>query len=98
MGEETKRAKASAKEVVLTIDVGGSHVKVQTSAGGDIRRTDSGPHLTPAQTVDKVLRLADGLAFNAISMGYPGPVRQNRPSLDPKNLGKGWEGFDFGAA
>jgi polyphosphate glucokinase len=98
MAETTKAAKPGAKEVVLTIDVGGSHVKVQTSAGSDIRRTDSGPELTPAQTVEKVKKLADGLDFDVISMGYPGPVRKNRPSLDPKNLGKGWEGFDFAAA
>ena len=98
MAEATKAARSGAKEVVLTIDVGGSHVKVQTSAGSEIRRTDSGPGLTPAQTVGKVKQLADGLDFDVISMGYPGPVRQNRPSLDPKNLGKGWEGFDFGTA
>ena len=54
MAEGTKAARAGVKEVVLTIDVGGSHVKVQTSTGSEIRRTDSGPGLTPAQTVDKV--------------------------------------------
>src|SRR5262249_41840963 len=48
--------------------------------------------------VDKVKKLAEGLDFQVISMGYPGPVRQSRPSLDPMNLGKGWNGFDFGAA
>jgi polyphosphate glucokinase len=89
---------AGAKEVVLTIDLGGSRVKVLTSNGTEIRRTDSGPDLTPTQMVDKVRQLADGLAFDVISMGYPGPVRDNKPALDPKNLGKGWNRFDFAKA
>jgi len=87
-----------AKEVVLTIDLGGSRVKVLTSNGSELRRTDSGPDLTPTQMVDKVRQLADGLSFDVISMGYPGPVRDNKPALDPKNLGKGWDGFDFAEA
>src|SRR5262245_49760942 len=87
-----------AKEVVLTIDLGGSRVKVLTSNGSELRRTDSGPDLTPTQMVDKVRQLADGLSFDVISMGYPGPVRDNRPALDPANLGKGWNGFDFATA
>jgi polyphosphate glucokinase len=86
------------KEVVLTIDLGGSRVKVLTSDGGELRRTDSGPDLTPTQMVDKVRQLADGLVYDVISMGYPGPVRDNKPALDPANLGKGWDGFDFAKA
>jgi len=82
---------------VLAIDIGGSHVKILTSAGGEERRADSGPDLTPQQMIDKVKKLAEGLSYDVISMGYPGPVRHNKPVLDPKNLGKGWAGFDFAA-
>ena len=89
---------AGSKEVVLAIDLGGSRVKVLTSDGSELRRTDSGPDLTPTQMVDKVRQLADGLAFDVISMGYPGAVRNNRPTLDPANLGKGWKDFDFAKA
>src|SRR5262249_60804880 len=31
-------------------------------------------------------------------IGYPGPVRDNHPSVDPWNLGSGWVGFDFARA
>jgi polyphosphate glucokinase len=33
-----------------------------------------------------------------VSIGYPGPVRHNRPIAEPHNLAKGWVGFDFEAA
>ena len=93
-----KAVKPTAPEpVVLAIDIGGSHVKILTSAGGAERRDDSGPDLTPQQMIEKVKKLAEGLSYDVISMGYPGPVRHNRPVLDPKNLGKGWAGFDFDA-
>ena len=33
-----------------------------------------------------------------MSIGYPGPVRDGKPSADPWNLGHGWVGFDFAKA
>ena len=88
MAKAAKPATAGAEPIVLTIDVGGSHVKILTSAGGEPRRADSGPDLTPQQMVATVKTLAEGLAYDVISMGYPGPVRNNKPSLDPANLKK----------
>ncbi|RVD56493.1 ROK family protein [Mesorhizobium sp. M2D.F.Ca.ET.185.01.1.1] len=98
MAKAAKKAAASGDPIVLTIDVGGSHVKILTSAGGEMRRVASGPSLTPDQVVGSVKKLAEGLDYDVISMGYPGPVRDNKPSLDPFNLGKGWNGYDFTAA
>ena len=98
MAKTAKKAAASGDPIVLTIDVGGSHVKILTSTGGEMRRTPSGPGLTPGQVVASVRKLAEGLDYDVISMGYPGPVRDNKPSLDPFNLGKGWNGYDFTAA
>jgi polyphosphate glucokinase len=95
---KTAKPIANGDQVVLSIDVGGSHVKILTSAGGEERRADSGPGLTPQQVVESVKKLSDGLNYDVISMGYPGPVRDNKPSLDPFNLGKGWNGYDFGGA
>ncbi|MBZ9695935.1 MULTISPECIES: ROK family protein [unclassified Mesorhizobium] len=97
MAKVVKKAASDTGQVVLSIDIGGSHVKILTSDGGTERRTDSGPDLTPRQMIDKVKKLADGLSYDVISMGYPGPVRQNKPVLDPMNLGKGWAGLDFTA-
>ncbi|TGV46703.1 ROK family protein, partial [bacterium M00.F.Ca.ET.141.01.1.1] len=42
MAKAAKKAEASGDPIVLTIDVGGSHVKILTSAGGEMRRTPSG--------------------------------------------------------
>lgn len=98
MAKTVKSAAADAGKIVLSIDIGGSHVKILTSAGGDERRTDSGPGLTPQQMVQAVKTLADGLRFDVISIGYPGPVNHNRPLMDPANLGKGWVGYDFAGA
>ncbi|MDX8453556.1 ROK family protein [Mesorhizobium sp. VK9D] len=98
MAKASKTTAAGSDPIVLTIDVGGSHVKILTSAGGEMRRTASGPNLTPDQVVASVKKLAEDLEYDVISMGYPGPVRDNKPSLDPFNLGKGWNGYDFTAA
>ena len=98
MAKAAKTSAASGDPVVLSIDVGGSHVKILTSAGGEMRRVVSGPGLTPGKVVASVRVLAEGLDYDVISMGYPGPVADNRPSLDPFNLGKGWNGYDFTAA
>ena len=97
MAKAMKHPAPDTEKIVLAIDIGGSHVKILTSAGGAERRDDSGPGLTPQQLIDKVKKLAEGLSYDVISMGYPGPVRHNKPVLDPKNLGKGWAGFDFAA-
>ncbi|RUU89895.1 ROK family protein [Mesorhizobium sp. M7A.F.Ca.MR.176.00.0.0] len=90
--------KPDTEKIVLTIDIGGSHVKILASAGGEVRRADSGPDLTPQQMIEVVNKLAQGLSYDVVSMGYPGPVNHNRPLADPANLGKGWAGFDFAGA
>lgn len=85
----------SAAPVVLAIDVGGSHVKIQTSDGGEPRRAVSGPKMDAAAMCDAVRKLADGLNHDVISIGYPGPVTHNRPLAEPHNLAPGWVGFDY---
>src|SRR5439155_8342515 len=37
-----------------------------------------------------------GWKFDNISIGFPSPVRGGKIVKDPKHLGKGWVGFDFG--
>lgn len=83
---------------VLTIDVGGTHVKLLLSGELELRKFKSGPSLTPAQLVERVKRLAEDWPYQAISMGYPGLVIHGRVAAEPKNLGRGWMGFDFGKA
>ncbi|MFD2052466.1 ROK family protein [Mesorhizobium calcicola] len=97
MAKAAKQPALDAEKIVLSVDIGGSHVKILTSAGGAERRADSGPGLTPQQMAEAVKKLAEDLSYDVISIGYPGPVTHNRPLTDPANLGKGWAGYDFAA-
>ena len=54
--------------------------------------------MTPKQMVAGVKKLAGDWKYDAVSIGYPGPVIRNRPLAEPHNLGRGWVGFDFKAA
>src|SRR5947209_18594720 len=83
---------------VLVIDIGGTHVKVLATGQKVHREFDSGPALTPKRMVAGVKKLVADWKYEAISIGYPGPVLQNRPVSEPWNLGKGWAGFNFEAA
>lgn len=89
---------ASVERVVMTVDIGGSHVKILLSSGGTKRAADSGPDLTPELMVASVKELAKDLHYDLIAIGYPGPVLHNKPAVEPVNLGKGWVGFDFSTA
>ena len=48
--------------------------------------------------VSSVKKLARGWGYDAVSIGYPGPVLHGRPIAEPYNLGRGWVGFNFAAA
>lgn len=83
---------------VLTIDIGGSNVKILATGQDTPLKFPSGPTLTAKQMVSRVKRLAKEWKYDVVSIGYPGPVLSNRPVADPHNLGPGWFGFDFKAA
>jgi polyphosphate glucokinase len=80
---------------VLAIDVGGTHVKVLLSGEDTPRKFESGPKLTPDEMVTGVKAITRDWKYEAVSVGYPGPVLRDRPLMDPHNLGKGWVGFHF---
>jgi polyphosphate glucokinase len=84
--------------IVLAIDIGGTHVKVLVSGQKEARKFPSGPTMTPKMMVDGVKKLTTDWKFEAISIGYPGPVLHNRPVTEPHNLAPGWTTFDFRSA
>lgn len=83
---------------VLTVDIGGSSVKVLASGETEPRKRRSGKKLTPAKMVEIVQELAEGWDYEAVSIGYPGLVGERGPSSEPGALGDGWVGFDFSSA
>jgi polyphosphate glucokinase len=83
---------------VLVVDVGGTHVKILATGQSEERKFESGPTLSPEQMVSEVKKLAGDWKYDAVSIGYPGPVVHGRPVAEPHNLGPGWVGFDYEAA
>ena len=85
------------KKKILVIDVGGTNVKLMISPRNK-RKFKSGLNLTPRALVAQMKPLVSDWEFDAISIGFPAPVRDGRILSEPKHLGKGWVGFDFGKA
>jgi polyphosphate glucokinase len=88
----------SSVKIVLVVDVGGSSVKILATGQKEPRKFPSGPTLTPSQMVSGVKRLAGDWKYDVVSIGYPGPVLAGRPVAEPRNLGRGWVGFNFARA
>ena len=83
---------------VLVVDVGGSHIKILATGQEARRRFVSGPTMTAEEMVAEVKKAAEGWKYEAVSIGYPGPVMRGKPVSEPHNLGPGWVGFDFEAS
>ena len=80
---------------VLVIDVGGTHVKVLATGHRVARKILSGPSMTARKMVREVKKATADWRYDAVSIGYPGPVLHGRPVSEPHNLGGGWVRFDF---
>ncbi len=80
---------------ILVIDVGGTHLKVSST---DIRvpiKIPSGPSMDAAQMTEQVLAATTKWQYDAVSIGYPGPVAHDRPLAEPHNLAAGWIDFPY---
>ena len=82
------------KKRILVIDIGGSNVKLMISRA-QRRKSKSGPDLTPGELMAQIKPLLKDWRFNAISIGFPAPVRRGRIATQPKHLGPGWVRFNF---
>ena len=82
------------KRKILVIDVGGSNVKMMISRA-QRRKFKSGPAMTPREMVTQIKSLLEDWAFDAISIGFPAPVRNGCIMTEPKHLGAGWTRFNF---
>ncbi len=96
--DKTGRIVATDPSRILVVDVGGTHVKVSTVGQRKARKIRSGVGMRASTMVKEVKRLAEGLQYDVVSLGYPGPVTDGHPSHNPHNLGGGWVGFNFSKA
>ncbi len=83
---------------ILVIDVGGTNVKVLATGRSQPVNIPSGPAMTARAMVAAVRKATANWKYTGVSIGYPGPVIDNRPLTEPRNLGKGWVKFDFAKA
>ena len=83
---------------ILVVDIGGSNVKLMISQEEKRRKFESGPKLAPEEAVDEIKKGTSDWNFEAVSIGFPAPVRDGKIATDPKHLGKNWAGFDFAKA
>ena len=82
------------KKSILAIDIGGTNVKLRIS-NTEKRKFKSGPQLTPHEMITQMKPLVSDWKFDAISIGFPAPVRDGRILSEPKHLGPGWVRFNF---
>ena len=80
---------------ILVIDVGGTNLKVGLTGRKAPIKIPSGPEMSAARMAAAVKKATAGWRFDAVSIGYPGPVVNGRPAQEPANLGAGWIRFDY---
>jgi polyphosphate glucokinase len=83
------------KKRILIVDVGGNNVKVSLAGRKEPLKIPSGPELTAARMAAAVRKAVARWKYDAVSIGYPGAVKNGRPAHEPRNLGGGWMRFDY---
>jgi len=101
--KQTPPAEATAPVIevprqLLSIDIGGTKIKVLATGQTEPRKISSGKRMTPTRMVAAIRELVEDWEYEAVSIGYPGACGQAGPRSEPGNLGHGWVGFDFAAA
>jgi predicted NBD/HSP70 family sugar kinase len=83
---------------ILVVDVGGTNIKLRATSQKKLVKIPSGSSMSARQMMSAVRRKTAGWNVQAVSIGLPGVVLHGRILHEPRNLGKGWVGFDFGKA
>ena len=83
---------------ILVVDIGGNNIKVLVSGQKAPHKVPSGPTLSAARMATAVRKAVAGTKYDAVTIGFPGPVKGGRPAEEPVNLGRGWVRFDYARA
>lgn len=81
---------------ILVIDIGGTNVKIWKTEDALKQKFPSGKELTPDAHIQGVKEATADWPIERVSIGFPGEVRNGRPTSEPYNLGAGWTEIDFG--
>ncbi len=73
-------------------------MKFEVSGNTERREFGSGPKLSAKEMVATVRKMTADWHYDVVSVGYPGVVLRDRVMAEPRNLGRGWRGFDFAKA
>lgn len=79
---------------ILVVDIGGTHVKLMRSRR-DEQKFASGSKMGPREFVAELKSALVGMNVDALSIGFPAPVRDGRIIKEPTHLAPGWIGFNF---
>jgi polyphosphate glucokinase len=71
---------------ILIVDVGGTHVKMRATSHKRRMEIPSDPKMTTRKIVAVVRKIIVGWQYDAVTIGYPGPVLHGRIGGEPHNL------------
>jgi len=91
-------ATSDAPRSILSVDIGGTKVKMLALGQTEPSKSPTGKDFTPAHLVELIQNLPRDWQYEAVTIGYPGLVGPGGPRSEPPKLGPGWMGFDFAAA
>jgi len=83
---------------ILVVDVGGNNIKLLVNGQKTSCKVPSGPTLSAARMAAAVKKAMAGSNYDAVTIGFPGPVKNGHPAAEPVNLGRGWVRFDYARA
>jgi len=83
---------------ILVVDIGGLSVKLTVTGCAETRSFPTPRAMTPQQFMQAINETTRDWGRDHVSIGFPGPVRNNRPVREPVNLGSGWVDFDYQGA
>jgi polyphosphate glucokinase len=98
MSTRKKTSPGKAPRSILVIDVGGNNVKVALGSHKEPLKVPSGPGMTAEQMIADVKKATKDWKYDAVSIGFPGPVRNGQPAREPANLSGGWVAMDYAKA
>ena len=82
------------KKNILVVDIGGTNVKLMISRESK-RKFPSGLKLAPQDLVAQIKEHTDDWEYDAIALGFPSVVKNDKILKDPKHLAPGWTELDL---